>query len=95
MKKHHIMLTIRLVGLISLINISCTTKKEAKPDFTFVFMTDIHLSPEKSAPVGFQQAIDTVNRLNPAFVITGGDLIMDALARAETGQTRFINYIVD
>ena len=82
MKKHHIMLTISLVGLISLINISCTTKIEAKPDFTFVFMTDIHLSPEKSAPVGFQQAIDTVNRLNPAFVITGGDLIMDALGQS-------------
>lgn len=47
--------------------------------FSFAFMTDIHLQPERNAVVGFKQAIDSVNRLNPDFVITGGDLIMDAL----------------
>jgi 3',5'-cyclic AMP phosphodiesterase CpdA len=61
----------------------CTAGKEQKPDFSFAFLTDIHLTHAKSAPQGLQQAIDTVNRLNPDFVITGGDLIMDAL-----GQTR-------
>ena len=42
-------------------------------------MTDIHLQPERRAAEGFQAAIDNVNALNPDFVITGGDLIMDAL----------------
>jgi 3',5'-cyclic AMP phosphodiesterase CpdA len=50
--------------------------------FTFVFMTDIHLQPEKNAEAGFLQAIDSVNKLNPDFVITGGDLIMDALGQS-------------
>jgi len=47
--------------------------------FSFVFMTDIHLQPERNAVVGFKQAIDTINKIKPDFVITGGDLIMDAL----------------
>lgn len=61
----------------------CGSEKAPKPDFTFAFLTDIHLTPDKNAPEGFQRAIDTVNALKPDFVLTGGDLIMDAL-----GQTR-------
>jgi len=49
-------------------------------DFQFVFMTDIHIQPELNAVQGFKQAIDSVNKTNPDFVITGGDLVMDALA---------------
>ncbi len=52
-----------------------------KNSFSFVFMTDIHLQPEKNAAVAFQKVIDNVNQLNPDFVITGGDNIMDALAQ--------------
>src|SRR5690606_36047670 len=47
--------------------------------FEFAFLTDIHIKPELNAPKGFQMAIDTVNRLNPDFVLTGGDLIFDAM----------------
>lgn len=54
---------------------------EAKEKFSFVFMTDIHLQPEKNAIQGFQKAIENVNTLNPDLVITGGDNIMDALAQ--------------
>ncbi len=52
-------------------------------EFTFVFMTDIHVQTELQADKGLSQAIEKVNALNPDFVITGGDLIMDAL-----GQTK-------
>ena len=60
--------------------ISCTQKSDS---FTFVFMTDIHVQPEKRAGEGFRKAIDKVNSLNPDFVITGGDLIMDALGQTQ------------
>jgi len=49
--------------------------------FTFVFMTDIHVQTERNAVEGFSQAIDSVNKLNPDFVITGGDLVMDVLGQ--------------
>ncbi len=49
------------------------------PDFTFAFLTDIHVQPESNAIKGFKKAIQNVNDLKPDFVITGGDLIMDAL----------------
>jgi len=61
---------------------SCNDTKVEEPtpdwDFTFVFMTDIHLTEERNAVEGFKKAIDTVNKLQPDFVITGGDNIMDA-----------------
>jgi len=49
--------------------------------FRFAHLTDIHLQPELGAERGFRQCIAHVNSLNPRpdFVITGGDLIMDAL----------------
>ncbi|NOY36471.1 MAG: metallophosphoesterase [Chlorobi bacterium] len=64
---------------------SCHNQQPAQPDnsFTFAFLTDIHIQPEMHAVEGFRQAIDAVNKLRPDFVITGGDLVRDAL-----GQTR-------
>lgn len=47
--------------------------------FTFVFITDIHLQPERNAVEGFKEAIDEINKINPDLIITGGDLIYDAL----------------
>lgn len=54
---------------------------EDDEQFSFVFMTDIHLQPERNAVEGFNQAIDSVNKINPDFVITGGDLVMDVLGQ--------------
>ena len=54
-------------------------KEQNDDSFTFTFLTDIHLQPELRAPEGFQMAIDSVNAIAPDFVITGGDLVMDAL----------------
>jgi len=45
-----------------------------------VFLTDIHVQPERNAIEGFKKAIQKVNELKPDYVITGGDLIFDALA---------------
>ena len=61
----------------------CTQKcsQEEQNDFQFAFLTDIHLQYKSNAVEGFKQAIDTINIINPDFVITGGDLIMDALGQ--------------
>jgi Icc protein len=47
--------------------------------FRFIFMTDPHVQPERGAVAGTRQCIEAINARSPAFVITGGDLIMDAL----------------
>ena len=65
--------------IVSLLLVYTACSSCSRPDFTFVFMTDIHLQPEKNAVAGFTKAIETVNKLKPAFVITGGDLVMDSL----------------
>lgn len=72
---------IRLLFVVSIsIFQSCTIPQNSETyDFKFAFLTDIHLQPEKNAIKGFKLAIDTINKLQPNFVVTGGDLIMDAL----------------
>jgi len=68
-----------LVSLFFLSSCTEQTKTADEDSFKFAFLTDIHVQPEKNAAEGFQAAIREVNSLNPEFVITGGDLIMDAL----------------
>ena len=78
-----------LAAALFILNFSNLTRVEpgSEPQgvFTFAFLADIHLQPELEAGKGFRKAIDMVNQLKPDFVITGGDLIMDAL---ETGYSR-------
>ena len=68
---------------VSFILIFFSACKDKAADFRFVFMTDIHVQPERRAGEGFKSAIQAVNGLAPDFVITGGDLIMDALQTPE------------
>ncbi|HDR90251.1 MAG TPA: hypothetical protein ENN63_11580 [Bacteroidetes bacterium] len=63
---------------------SCMRKDSPTTDFSFAFLTDIHVQPEKNAAEGFKKAIDRVNSLQPDFVIMGGDMIMDALNQQES-----------
>lgn len=70
----------------------------SQDSFSFVFMTDIHLQPghkysglpqvpELSPHKAFAMAIDTINRIGPDFVISGGDQVYDAMrgqARADS-----------
>ena len=78
----------RLIGLFLFLAMAglsnaCKKAQVKEPGFSFAFLTDIHVQPERRATEGFRAAIEKVNKLNPAFVITGGDLIMDALAQTE------------
>ncbi len=79
MKKSHLFLGLSLLILMGCNPKSAKTSTTEVDGFSFAFLTDIHLQPEKEAITGFRQAIDSINKLNPDFVITGGDLVMDAL----------------
>ena len=79
MKRILLILGIPLL-LFSACKQSTSTKTEQNEDaFSFAFLTDIHLQPERGAEAGFMWAINEVNKRNPDFVLTGGDLVMDAL----------------
>uniref|UniRef100_UPI003216C7F9 metallophosphoesterase family protein n=1 Tax=uncultured Draconibacterium sp. TaxID=1573823 RepID=UPI003216C7F9 len=47
-------------------------------DFSFVFLPDIHLSPDSAVVADFDNVIKKVNKLNPDFILTGGDMIYTA-----------------
>lgn len=62
----------------SLLSLATAAALPAQDSFTFVHMTDLHLQPEMRAAEGCAMAVEAVAKRKPAFVITGGDLIMDA-----------------
>jgi Icc protein len=73
----------RLIVLVSIIILpSSCRKKEKAAEFSFAFISDVHLQPENNAVTGFLEAIDTINDLKPDFVIVGGDNIIDALSQS-------------
>ena len=71
------------VGAAGIAAASCSTKTPApsqKELLSFVHFTDIHVQPENGAREGLLAAIEKMNSLKPDLAISGGDLIMDALA---------------
>jgi 3',5'-cyclic-AMP phosphodiesterase len=65
----------------------------------FVFMTDIHIQPELHAVEGFRQALRSSETYRPDFIMTGGDLIRDALrathGRADSLYRLYISTVKD
>ncbi|HLW10636.1 MAG TPA: metallophosphoesterase [Fermentimonas sp.] len=53
----------------------------AQESFRFVFMADIHYHEKNHAPDALDAAIDSINKLNPDFILVGGDIVYDALRR--------------
>lgn len=81
MKRYTLVFSLLLFVVSTVILFPQDKQDNNQANFSFVFCTDIHVQPERRATEGFMQAIDTINKLNLAFVITGGDLIMDALGQ--------------
>lgn len=46
--------------------------------FTFVQITDIHLDALEEHKIFFEKALREINKINPAFVIATGDLVLEA-----------------
>ena len=76
-----------LMSVIAITLFSCTQQEE--PGFRFAFLTDIHIMTDNQAVPRFEKAIDKVNSMNPDFVITGGDMIADALGQNEEKATEY------
>lgn len=97
MKKRALYLAVnQLVIIVTILLFSgCKNEKKEKDSFGIAFLTDIHLQPEENAANGFTQALDTVNKLKPDFVITGGDLIMDALEQSYGRADSLYNLYMD
>ena len=85
-----------LLAGLAILFASCSQIKEAEETgFTFAYLTDIHVQPELDAMEGFQKAIDTINQIDPDFVLTGGDLIMDALGQTYGRSDSLYNIYVE
>lgn len=59
--------------------LSAQSISSEQDSFSFVFMTDIHLQPERGASDAFNRVIEMINQREADFVMTGGDLVYDVL----------------
>lgn len=76
------------IVLPNLINAGQPNPKR-KRSIRIAHLTDIHVQPERGAPKGMEAAIEHAQgqKDKPDMIITGGDLIMDALATDKTRVT--------
>ncbi len=53
----------------------------ANPDFSFVHLTDMHVTPKRWGDKGFRRCLESLRDLKPkpAFLLMGGDLAFDGL----------------
>jgi 3',5'-cyclic-AMP phosphodiesterase len=65
-------------GLSSVIAKNFLSREGA--DFSFVHFTDVHIEDELQAGIYTRRCFEQINRHNPAFSISGGDLVFDANA---------------
>jgi len=72
-----LLLCCAFVYLMACNNLNKPLQSDAEDEFSFAFLTDIHLKPESVE--AFEMVIDTVNNMNVDFVLTGGDLVYDVL----------------
>lgn len=54
------------------------TPEKNTQQFTFVQITDIHLDALEEHRIFFEKALSEINKINPAFVIATGDLVLAA-----------------
>ena len=94
-KTKNLALKLAILYLVVFISSCAKNTKDNSESFSFVFLTDIHLQPELNATKGFKQAIDSINKYNPDFCITGGDLIMDALGQSYTRSDSLFNLYLE
>jgi len=75
---------------------AATADPPAGESFRIAHLTDIHVQPELKAGEGFRQCMAAVHALRPRpdLILTGGDLVMDALAtKADRVKSLFDLYI--
>ena len=73
---------ILLVSLLLFTGSGCNTQKNDQENFNVAFITDLHIDYGRNAVAGVEKALDTINSLKPDFILTGGDMIMDALGQS-------------
>lgn len=95
MKKISASILLAIPAILVMCTMSCSNRNNRGDNFDFVFMTDIHLTDGRNAVNGLKQALKTASELNPDFIITGGDLIMDALGQRYTLADSLYNLYIE
>ncbi|MCD8540767.1 MAG: metallophosphoesterase [Leadbetterella sp.] len=65
-----------------------------KEDFSFLFITDMHLRPDTVVEKAFDKAVKKVKEIRPDFILSGGDQVFDIMRGRQTrGDSLFSYYL--
>jgi 3',5'-cyclic-AMP phosphodiesterase len=69
-------------GLGAIVRSAAAVEPPSRPALRVAHLTDMHIKPEARAGEGYAAALQSLARLTPqpAFLVTGGDHVMDVLA---------------
>jgi 3',5'-cyclic-AMP phosphodiesterase len=63
-------------------------------NFSFVFMTDMHLRPDPVVEKAFNKVVQRIEQIKPDFVLSGGDQIFDSMrGNRAKGDSLFTYYL--
>lgn len=89
MKRRNFIHGLSALSLATTLSPASVTKisSKKKKSLKIAWLSDIHVKPTEIAETGMRKAFRNANKLQPDFIINGGDSIMDALA-ADKAQTQ-------
>lgn len=67
------------IVLCFLIHLSIAQTSKQQENFSFVFITDVHIREDEFVLQNFRNAIRQINALTPDFVLSGGDQVFDVM----------------
>lgn len=84
-------------SFIFLIFLCCNAYSQSQnsQDFSFVFMTDVHLKNDSAILKSYRTAINRINALQPDFVLSGGDQVYDVMRGNEVKSDSLFRLFVD
>lgn len=68
--------------LLFVLNFGAFAQKK-KDNFSFVFITDIHIKHDASIINSYRKVVRKINKFNPDFVLSGGDQVFDVMRGGE------------
>jgi Icc protein len=80
--------------LLILLTLSFPKAFAQTEDFSFLFMTDMHLRPDSVVEKAFDKVVTSVKNIKPDFVLSGGDQIFDIMRGNQAKGDALFSYYV-
>lgn len=82
-----------LIYLCCFMTFSLSAQVKDCVSFRFVFMSDVHLRGDDHIVQSYRRAIDKINKVDPDFVLSGGDQVFDVMRGQANSDSLFSLFV--